>query len=108
MDRQQELVELLNDYGAAYYESDAPLVSDAEYDALYDELVRLERESGVILPDSPTRRVGGAPQAGFMPHTHLARLWSMDKVRTEAGVRDWEARVRKASRTLHWNTSSMG
>ncbi len=95
MDRQQELVELLNDYGAAYYESDAPLVSDAEYDALYDELVRLERESGVILPDSPTRRVGGAPQAGFMPHTHLARLWSMDKVRTEAGVRDWEARVRK-------------
>lgn len=95
MDRQQELVKLLNDYGAAYYESDAPLVSDAEYDALYDELVRLERESGVVLPDSPTRRVGGAPQAGFMPHTHLARLWSMDKVRTEAGLRDWEARVRR-------------
>lgn len=95
MDRQQELTSLLQQYAAAYYEQDAPLVSDSEYDALYDELLRLEQESGVVLPGSPTRRVGGAPQGGFVPHTHLARLWSMDKVRTAEGLNDWEARVRR-------------
>ena len=73
-DRQRELMELLARYAAAYYEADAPLVSDREYDALYDELVALERESGTVLPGSPTGRVGGAPQGGFAPHTHLARL----------------------------------
>lgn len=95
MDRQQELTSLLQQYATAYYEQDAPLVSDSEYDALYDELLDLERESGVVLPGSPTRRVGGSPQGGFVPHTHLARLWSMDKVRTAEGLRDWEARVRR-------------
>ena len=60
MDRQKELVELLNRYAAAYYEQDAPLVSDAEYDKLYDELLKLESENGIVLPDSPTLRVGGA------------------------------------------------
>lgn len=96
-DRQRELTELLARYAAAYYEADAPLVSDREYDALYDELVALERESGTVLPGSPTGRVGGAPQGGFAPHTHLARLWSMDKVRTAEGLREWVARVRRLS-----------
>lgn len=95
MDRQQELTSLLRQYGEAYYGSDAPLVSDKEYDALYDELLELERASGVVLPGSPTRRVGDAPQGVFLPHTHLARLWSMDKVRTAEGLREWEARVRR-------------
>ena len=93
MTRQEELTALLNRYGAAYYEADAPEISDKEYDALYDELLALERESGTVLPDSPTRRVGGAPVQGFPPHTHLGRLWSMDKVRTESALSDWEARA---------------
>lgn len=95
MNRQEELVRLLNRYGTAYYESDAPEISDAEYDTLYDELVQLEKESGIVLPDSPTRRVGGAPLTKFQPHTHLGRLWSMDKVRTEGALSDWETRVKK-------------
>lgn len=98
--RQRELTELLARYAAAYYEQDAPLVSDQEYDALYDELAALERASGVSLPGSPVRRVGGAPQGGFLPHTHLARLWSMDKVRTAEGLREWAARARRLAADL--------
>lgn len=98
--RQRELTELLARYAAAYYEQDLPLVSDQEYDALYDELAALERASGVSLPGSPVRRVGGAPQGGFLPHTHLARLWSMDKVRTAEGLREWAARARRLAADL--------
>ena len=94
--RQLELVELLNRYAAAYYEQDAPVVSDAEYDALYDELLALEADSGEITPDSPTLRVGGSPLLKFEEHIHLGRLWSLDKVRTKEGVRDFIARVQKA------------
>ena len=97
MDRQTELVRLLNRYAAAYYEQDAPLVSDAEYDALYDELQKLEAESGVVLPDSPTLRVGGAPQKSFEQHTHLGRLWSLDKVRTPEALADFIRKVTAAS-----------
>ena len=93
MTRQQELTDLLVSYAQAYYEQDAPVVSDKEYDALYDELLRLESESGTVLPGSPTKRVGGAPQAGFLPHTHLGHLWSMDKVRTESALFDWAERT---------------
>ena len=97
MDRQRELVDILNRYAAAYYEQDAPLVSDAEYDKLYDELLKLEAESGVILPDSPTLRVGGAPLKSFEEHRHLGRLWSLDKVRTPEGLKDFIRKVTAAS-----------
>ena len=97
MDRQKELVAILNRYAAAYYEQDAPLVSDAEYDKLYDELLKLEAESGVVLPDSPTLRVGGAPLKSFEAHRHLGRLWSLDKVRTPEGLKDFIRKVTAAS-----------
>lgn len=97
MDRQTELVRLLNRYAAAYYEQDAPLVSDAEYDALYDELLKIEAETGVVLPDSPTLRVGGAPLKSFAQHTHLGRLWSLDKVRTPEALGDFIRKVTAAS-----------
>ena len=100
MTRQEELVLLLNRYGAAYYEKDAPEISDKEYDLLYDELLALEKQSGIVLPDSPTKRVGGAPVQGFAPHTHLARLWSMDKVRTTEALSEWAARVTKLCQGL--------
>ena len=97
MDRQTELVAILNKYATAYYEQDAPLVSDAEYDRLYDELLKLEAESGVVLPDSPTLRVGGAPLKSFESHVHLGRLWSLDKVRTREGLVDFIRKVTAAS-----------
>ncbi len=97
MDRQHELVEILNRYAAAYYEQDAPLVSDAEYDRLYDELLKIEAETGVVLPNSPTLRVGGAPLKSFAEHRHLGRLWSLDKVRTREGLVDFIRKVTAAS-----------
>ena len=51
----RELVDLLNKYAYEYYVLDEPTVSDAEYDALYDELVALEKELIFVLPDSPTK-----------------------------------------------------
>ena len=88
---------MLNRYAAAYYEQDAPLVSDAEYDKLYDELLALEAESGEVLPSSPTLRVGGAPLKSFEEHVHLGRLWSLDKVRTREGLMDFVRKVTAAS-----------
>lgn len=93
--RMRSLVRELNELARAYYVKDAPKVSDAEYDALFDELLSLEEESGVVLPDSPTRRVGGEPLDKFTPHTHIRRLWSLDKVRTKQALIDWAARAEK-------------
>lgn len=56
--RMKELVSTLNEWARLYYEEDAPVVADAEYDRLYDELRTLEAEEGYSLPDSPTHRVG--------------------------------------------------
>lgn len=90
-----ELVDKLNEYSKAYYVLDAPKISDKEYDELYDELLRLEEQSGIILPDSPTQRVGGDPLPCFEPHTHIHRLWSLDKVRTREDLIDWGGRVER-------------
>lgn len=93
--RIRELVDKLNEYSRAYYVLDAPKISDKEYDELYDELLRLEEQSGIILPDSPTQRVGGDPLPCFEPHTHIHRLWSLDKVRTREDLIDWGRRVER-------------
>ena len=81
MDRMKELVSLLSKYAKEYYELDNPTISDLEYDALYYELVDLENETGIVLPDSPTKRVGGAPLKEFVPYKHKLRLYSLDKAK---------------------------
>ncbi|MBR2955653.1 MAG: NAD-dependent DNA ligase LigA [Clostridia bacterium] len=93
--RMKELVELLNKYASLYYEQDAPVVSDAEYDALYDELRRLEESEGYSLKNSPTHRVGGAPQKKFEQTKHLLRLYSLDKCQSIEEFYDWCARTEK-------------
>ena len=65
MNRMRELVDRLNETAYQYYTLDAPTISDQEWDAMYDELLRLEKETGERLPDSPTRRVGGAILTGL-------------------------------------------
>jgi len=95
LQQMQELVDQLNTYARAYYVEDAPLISDGEYDALEAKLIALETETGVVLPDSPTHRVGGEPLEKFEEHRHLGRLWSLDKVRTLEGVREWMERVKR-------------
>lgn len=94
-DRKRELVDILNKWAYEYYVLDNPTVSDKEYDALYDELKRLEEESGEVYPDSPTRRVGGEPIKGFEKHTHIARLFSLDKSVTTEELGAFLTRVQK-------------
>lgn len=96
-DRMKKLVEKLNKYAALYYEQDEPEISDAEYDALYDELRALEESEGYSLKNSPTHRVGGAPQKKFAQSKHLLRLYSLDKCKTREELADWYDRVIKAA-----------
>ena len=95
MERMRALADRLNETAYQYYTLDAPTISDAEWDAMYDELVRLEAETGERLPDSPTRRVGGEVLAGFESHAHLARLWSMGKAQSIEELEDWARRAEK-------------
>ena len=79
----------------AYYFGEEPIMSDMDWDALYDQLSALEKESGVVLPDSPTHRVGGKPLSAFAEHTHRTRLWSMDKVQSLEQLDEWIRRTEK-------------
>ena len=100
MARMRQLVDRLKETSYAYYVLDNPVISDMQWDQLYDELKALEAETGTVLPDSPTRQVGGEPLKGFEPHTHLSRLWSMDKVQSMEALDAWIARTEKlAGRT---------
>jgi len=92
----RKLVDLLNKYAYEYYVLDAPTVSDAEYDKLYDELLALEAKTGEVLPDSPTLRVGGAPLKSFEPYTHKLRLYSLDKVKNEGEFSAFSLKLEKA------------
>ena len=95
MERMRSLVDYLNETAYQYYTLSSPTISDKEWDDLYDQLTRLEKESGSVLPDSPTRRVGAQPLAAFEPHRHLGRLWSMDKAQSQEQVVDWARRAEK-------------
>lgn len=90
--RIQELVKQLNNWNYHYYTLDEPIVSDAEYDRLYDELAGLEKETGIVFDDSPTQRVGGEVLDKFEKHVHLSSLYSLDKAQNEMGILNWMER----------------
>src|SRR5262245_10708012 len=96
--RVAELRELLTRASIAYYvDEDGPILSDPEYDQLFDELVGLEAglEESEIPPDSPTRRVGAPLSERFQKVEHLAQMGSLEKVTTEQGLAKWADDVRK-------------
>ena len=95
MDEMRRLVAEINEASYQDYTLSQPTMTDREWDALYEKLKALEAETGVVLPDSPTRRVGAEPLPEFEPHTHLARLWSMDKAQTKEALADWVRRAEK-------------
>jgi len=95
LERMRELAAQIEQHNYHYYTKDEPTTSDQQYDALYDELVSLEQETGVTLPDSPTMRVGGGILKDFEPHRHLSRLWSLDKAQDGEDLLTWNARVVK-------------
>ncbi|MCM1394531.1 MAG: NAD-dependent DNA ligase LigA [Corallococcus sp.] len=90
------MVNQLNVWAHEYYVLDTPSVPDTEYDALYDQLVQLEKQTGIVLPDSPTRRVGGEPLKNFAQHIHKKRLYSLDKVQSFGELSEWVQKVNKA------------
>ena len=91
----KDLIGVLNEHAYRYYVLDDPIISDGEYDQLYDRLLAWEEATGTVLPDSPTRRVGGAPLKAFAPHQHLAPLFSLDKAQNQGELAAWAARVHK-------------
>ncbi len=94
--RIEALREQLNEHNYRYYVLDAPVVSDAEYDRLLRELQDLERRyPELIVPDSPTQRVGAAPAGEFGEVRHRVPMTSMDNAMTDAEVQDWDDRVRR-------------
>lgn len=93
--RMEELVDELNVHVKNYYVLDNPTISDSEYDKLYDELVALEKETGTILPASPTQRVGGETLEGFNKFVHEVPLYSLDKSQTYEGIVSWVDEIKK-------------
>lgn len=91
----RQLVDYLNKTAHAYYVLDNPLISDQEWDRLYNQLLKMEKETGAVLPDSPSRRVGGEPLAAFRQHRHITRLWSMDKAQSMEELNAWFDRTEK-------------
>ena len=98
MDRMHELVEKLNEYAYQYYTLDNPTVSDVEYDRLYDELLALEKETGIVLDNSPTKRVGDVVLKKFQTVKHLGRLYSLDKCQTKEAMNAWLDKLIQANR----------
>ncbi|MBR0266761.1 MAG: NAD-dependent DNA ligase LigA [Clostridia bacterium] len=93
--RMEELIAEISKASYAYYVLDDPYMSDMQWDKLYDELRRLESDTGESLPDSPTKKVGGTTLKGFEEHVHLNRLWSMDKVQSLEELDAWILRTEK-------------
>jgi DNA ligase (NAD+) len=94
--RAAELRDLLNRALIAYHVEDDPVMTDAAYDALYDELAALEEKyPALVTPESPTQRVGAPPSAKFEKIRHLVPMGSLDKVTTDEALAKWMDDIRK-------------
>src|SRR6266516_1636660 len=94
--RAAELRQRLNEASSAYYVEDEPIMSDAEFDRLYDELLALEEaHPALVTPDSPTQRVGTTPSDRFRKVEHLAPMGSLDKVTSDETLGKFADDVRK-------------
>jgi len=89
LSRMKELIQLIDKYNYAYYTLDNPLISDREYDDLYYELVSLEKETNIILDNSPTQRVGDVVLDKFEKVKHEKKLYSLNKANTYDELKDW-------------------
>lgn len=94
VDRYHQLIQEVDDARAAYYNRDAPVLSDAEYDKLYRELEDFEAQYPQYRSaDSPTTQVGGAASEAFAPVEHLQQMTSLDDVFSLEELAAWEARM---------------
>lgn len=81
MERMKELIEILTKASRAYYQEDREIMSDFEYDKLYDELTALEKETGVVLSNSPTQKVGHQVLSSLKKVRHESPMLSLDKTK---------------------------
>ncbi|MBQ6815142.1 MAG: NAD-dependent DNA ligase LigA [Lachnospiraceae bacterium] len=88
-ERIKELVEILNKAGRAYYQESREIMSNFEYDALYDELVSLEQETGMVLANSPTINVGFEVLSELPKETHEKPMLSLDKTKEVDGLKSF-------------------
>lgn len=89
LERIKELVELLNKAGKRYYSEGQEIMSNYEYDALYDELKKLEEETGCVLSNSPTVNVGYEVLSELPKERHDSPMLSLDKTKDREALRDW-------------------
>ena len=98
--RALELRDRIRYHEHRYYVLDDPEISDADYDALMNELKALEQaHPELITPDSPTQRVGGKPREGFVKVPHSTPMLSLDNAYNEQELRDWARRVHELAGT---------
>jgi DNA ligase (NAD+) len=94
--RAARLRALVDEANRKYYVEDAPAITDAQYDALFRELLELENANpGLRTPDSPTQRVGAAPSEKFEPYEHAIPMLSLANATTEDELRAFDERARK-------------
>jgi DNA ligase (NAD+) len=97
----EKLREELRRHEHLYYVLDQPAISDAEYDALMNELKKLEAaHPELVTPDSPTQRVGGKPAEGFKKAQHSRPMLSLDNAYNAEELADWDRRVHELAGTL--------
>ena len=84
-----ELIETLNEASAAYYDEASEIMSNYEYDALYDELESLEKETGYTPLNSPTKNVGYTVQSELPKERHRSRMLSLDKTKSREELAAW-------------------
>ena len=89
MNRMKELVRILSEASRAYYMEDREIMSNFEYDKLYDELLALEKETGVILSDSPTQKVGYEVVSSLPKEPHPSPMLSLDKTKDVDALVSW-------------------
>ena len=87
--RMKEIIPLLKQAAKAYYQEDREIMSNFEYDRLYDELAGLERETGVIMAGSPTQEVGYQVLEELPKETHESPMLSLDKTKSVEELADW-------------------
>ncbi len=87
--RMKELIAILSEAGKAYYQESREIMSNFEYDKLYDELVALEKESGVVLSGSPTQKVGYEVLSELPKEAHPSAMLSLDKTKDVAALQEW-------------------
>lgn len=104
MDRMRELADQLNEAARAYYAEDREILSNYEYDRLYDELAQLEEETGIVLSSSPTMKVGYEAVEELPKERHASPMLSLGKTKDREELRDW---LKDKSALLSWKLDGL-